>query len=1050
MQQAALLLACFHYPFGVFVMSTESTPVPRATLDRRGRVYQPTVGPKLRVVLLTIFLLFALLGANSVYLASLKVMNWWTGKSYEDWFYQWMFLGHLLLGFLFLLPFVIFVSLHLRVALKRPNRTAVRLGLGLLSMGILLLVSGVLMALARQYFPTQTVRGRVVYWIHVLTPIAVIGFYVAHRLAGPTVKWHYAKAWGAVVVLFVAGFGYMHMQNPHKWGVQGADPTYFEPSLARTLTEDGSTAFIPAAELMNNEYCLRCHSDAYAGWFHSAHHFASFNNLAYRQSILDMRKALDHEVRQTAYEKGIPQETDQFKKMRQRRLQATRWCAGCHDLVPFFSGAFDDDKFFEDLEIHFPLDGRQWEDPSEKSQPTAHAGITCVSCHAITHIDERNIGNGGYTIQRPLHYPFAFSENRILQAVNEYLIKANPGFHKRTFLKPFHRTAEFCSICHKVHLPKEVNDYRWVRGQNHFDDWHSSGASGFGSRSFVHPATAKKCSDCHMPLMDSKDFGNLNGQIHNHLFVGANTALPALRQHFGQRNHLPPIGDEADVIKHHEAFLRDKKVRVDLFAVRDKGSIDGEFRVIRPELPTLAPGETYLLEIVVRNLGVGHTFTQGTSDSNEVWLQVDVGRKGQPLFSSGAIDSSGYVDPNAHFLNALILDRHGNRIDRRNAKDIFVPLFSHQVPPSGSQVVHYRLDVSPDQREPLDIRVQLKYRKFDRIYQDFFMGRLRSPQALSLWSQTPHAGAGSLFGSLGWAAVYEANRGPELPVVVMAEDFVTLPIQGGPAVPTPTRELPPLWERHNDYGVGLFLQGSDEGAERGLLKQAEVVFKEVARLKPDYADAYLNLARVYLKEGRTADMAAVLEKAREVQPHYWKTAWLRGELNRLNGRLDEAIDDFRRVLRAAELDTKLADRGFDFSKDREIRRQLGDTLYNKSLGMPDGSPEQKQLLGDAIENLKKVLAIDSEDRQSHWLLHRCYRLLGDEESAKEHDAAYKTYQVDDNARDFAVRTFRLRHPWADKSAQSVVIYELRPVLPNPGPREKAAALKRRGFRPGHP
>ena len=26
-------------------------------------------------------------------------------------------------------------------------------------------------------------------------------------------------------------------------------------------------------------------------------------------------------------------------------VKASRWCAGCHDPVPFFSGAFDDPKF---------------------------------------------------------------------------------------------------------------------------------------------------------------------------------------------------------------------------------------------------------------------------------------------------------------------------------------------------------------------------------------------------------------------------------------------------------------------------------------------------------------------------------------------------------------------------------------------------------------------------------------------------------------------------------------------------------------------------------
>ena len=51
------------------------------------------------------------------------------------------------------------------------------------------------------------------------------------------------------------------------------------------------------------------------------------------------------------------------------------------------------------------------------------------------------------------------------------------------------------------------------------------------------------------------------------------------------------------------------------------------------------------------------------------------------------------MDPWAHFCNAYVLDRNGNRIDRRNVEDIFVPLYDHQIPPGAADVVHYRLRV---------------------------------------------------------------------------------------------------------------------------------------------------------------------------------------------------------------------------------------------------------------------------------------------------------------------------------------------------------------------
>ena len=78
----------------------------------------------------------------------------------------------------------------------------------------------------------------------------------------------------------------------------------------------------------------------------------------------------------------------------------------------------------------------------------------------------------------------------------------DPEPHRETFLKPFHReqTPEFCSSCHKVHLDVPVNDYRWFRGFNDYDNWQASGVSGEGARSFYYPPKSQKCADCHMPL----------------------------------------------------------------------------------------------------------------------------------------------------------------------------------------------------------------------------------------------------------------------------------------------------------------------------------------------------------------------------------------------------------------------------------------------------------------------------------------------------------------------------------------------------------------------
>ena len=263
---------------------------------------------------------------------------------------------------------------------------------------------------------------------------------------------------------------------------------------------------------------------------------------------------------------------------RDGNVRGSRFCAGCHDPVPFFSGAFDDPKF------------------DDVNHSTSQAGITCTVCHAITHINSTR-GNADFTIEEPEQYPFAFSDNAALQWINNQLIKAKPALHKKTFLKDFHTSADFCSTCHKVHIPFAVNHYKeFLRGQNHHDTYLLSGVSGHGARSFYYPEKAvQNCSGCHMPAQESKDFGaKLFGQvkqpsIHNHFFPGANTGLAWLKE------------DQAAITAHQE-FLKEK-LRVDIFGIKEGGEIDGKLIApLRPEVPKLKPGQTYLLEAVVRSL----------------------------------------------------------------------------------------------------------------------------------------------------------------------------------------------------------------------------------------------------------------------------------------------------------------------------------------------------------------------------------------------------------------------------------------------------------------
>jgi tetratricopeptide (TPR) repeat protein len=886
----------------------------------------------LRVFLLSIFAAVAVLGVTGAYLGVITFLNWYDpSRLYTTAFTFQMLLVHCAVGIVAIAPFFVFAVSHLLGARKRPNRVAVRLGVTLVVLGVLSAATGLALFQLEglPQLQTRSLEREMTYYAHLVLPCLAVRAYVAYRRAGPPIRWRWAKAWAVGVGLFVAAMVGFHLFDPRghfrdgpREGIQ-----YFYPSEARTATGK----FIPASALMMDEYCMKCHPDIFNDHLHSAHKFSSFNNPPYLFSV---------------------RETRAVAKKRDGNVNASRWCAGCHDPVPFFSGAFNDADF------------------DDEKHPTAHAGITCVACHAITSIHSP-IGNAAYTIEEPQHYPFAFSDDRRLQWINNQLVRAKPELHKRTFLKPFHRTAEFCSTCHKVSLPVALNHNKdFLRGQDHYDSFVLSGM-GNGSRSFYYPPQAKNnCADCHMPLTPSETDpvardrdGSGVRTVRGHLFPGGNTGLPFLLMQDERLAHLRPglersIQARSDFLTGAGQEARDKPLRIDLFGLKEfqpdgKAVDDASLVALRPALPTLKPGRSYVVEVVIRTLNIGHHFSQGTADSNEIWVDFEARSGGRVVGRSGALanadDDSGPVDEGAHFVNVLMLDRDGNRINRRNPQDIFTPLHDHQIAPGSGQVVHYRLSVPKGLTAPLELRARLRYRKFDYEYMKL---------------------------------VHGDRPVPRLPIVDLCQDRVVLPLAGVKAIVPEDQESPikPAWQRWNDYGIGCLLEGG-AGAKRGL-SQAEAAFRKLLTLGEPaaIAHAHVNLARVMIEDvgtDRLNEAARELRRAQEAYPPppWWTLAWFGGLVSAENATdvadLDMAIAQFEKIVDPAQQPN-----GFDFTKDYVVLARLGRTLFSRSK-LAAGDPDrQRGFVLRAVSAYERALLVDPEDVDSHSGLGDCYAQLG--------------------------------------------------------------------------
>lgn len=1009
-----------------------------------------TVSKVLRLPLVVTLVLFGFLAISGYLLSGARLLGWaWETPALGP-RGLWLFLGHVIAGCLALLPLGWFVAGHWRAAQRHPNLAAVNRGRWLVAVvaGILLSGLALIQITGLPQLPAGSLGRTAALVLHGLLPVAAVAVYLAHRQAGPAIRWSRLKWYATAAGLAAAGCllpgglsGPVSTPIPATAGSEGEEqspPSRFWP--AATQTPDDS--LIAASSLMNDDYCLRCHEDAYQSWFHSAHHFSSFNNPAYLASVRETRAVLEK---------------------RDGSARAVQWCGGCHDPVPLLSGRLAESSFDDRLD------------------PAAHAGITCTVCHAVTDV-HTVAGNGGYTIAEPQHYPFSDAESELLRWLNGQLIRAKPDFHRQSFLKPVHRSAEFCGSCHKVSIPPELNHYKdFLRGQNHYDSFLLSGVSGHGARSFYYPERASEnCNVCHMPLQPSDDpaardvLGTGVAAVHDHLFPAANTALPTMLAATAA-TPAEAAGFEAAAAV-HASFLRgsqpdgvDRKLRIDIFGLKPGGRTDGELLApLRPKLPPLVPGQTYLVEVVVRTLAVGHHFTQGTVDSNEVWVEVTAADSRGPFAASGLVDrpdENGPVAADAARLAATVVDRHGNRIDRRNVQDIFTAAVNHEIPPGAAEALHYQLTVPEEVTGAITLTARVRYRKFDSGYTAFMERNLATDG----------------FGTL-----------PPLPIIDLCEDTVTLPIVGEPdgsaEVPEQRSPIKLAWQRWNDYGIGCLLEGDFQG-RRGELKQAESAFQQVVTVPEAASYGWINLARVFLQEGRLPEAVTAVNAAAEASPPapWWQLAWFGGLVAVENAAtaadLDRAVQEFTKILDPVN---QPRSRGFDFTRDYVVRNRLADTLFTRALAAVGAN--RQRLLREAAEHYELVRQADPENLTAHYGLAQCHSRLANGASAvaadeavaigqevfdpnglrlsrlaalgdavraafadrpltaEEHAALAAVHRVihsllrpDEQAMSAAVSTLRSADPATDRAAEVVPIYPLTPSRQKEKAHPKAAA-----------
>jgi len=101
------------------------------------------------------------------------------------------------------------------------------------------------------------------------------------------------------------------------------------------------------------------------------------------------------------------------------------------------------------------------------------------------------------------------------------------------------------------------------------------------------------------------------------------------------------------------------------------------------------------------------------------------------------------------------------------------------------------------------------------------------------------------------------------------------------------------WQRWNDYGIGLLLQGD--------LKAAQAAFEKITEVDPQNPDGWLNIGRAALQEGDLPRARTVLDKALALNPSLARTNFFYGSLLKSAGDYDQPRRIFGSSLRSIRM-----------------------------------------------------------------------------------------------------------------------------------------------------
>ena len=587
-----------------------------------------------------------------------------------------------------------------------------------------------------------------------------------------------------------------------------------------------------------------------------------------------------------------------------------------------------------------------------QSRPYDKDGVTCSVCHSIQKVDTR--GTGSYVMGVPAVLVDEDGK-AITRPVSDAEILAHLDRHSKAVMKDFYRTSEYCAACHKAALPKVLNDYKWQRAFSVYDEWQGSSFAKQSPLPFYVKDSVSNCQTCHMPreALKTTDYGAKKGQIASHRWLGANTVIPQI---YGFDEQAKKVVE----------FLKNGAFNVDIFALeRGEGADGAASQSLVAPLGTVGfeakPGELLTADIVIQNKGIAHSHVPEQRDMYESWVAFTVkDANGKVLEESGYLKPNGDLDERAHSFTNRLINAKGGLNDLHQVWNNRVVAYNNTIQAGRSQLVRYAFRLPVAAEGPVTVTATVKYRRFDQHFVDFGMDKQHY----------------------------------EMPVVDMASQTRTIVLgKNDPGTPGATENKE--WMRWNNFGIALL----DAQQYAASVK----AFEQVAKLRPEYGDAYTNIAIVQIQWEKYDNARPNLEKALKLMPNDSRALYYRALVERNEGNLDRAIADLQNVAKK-------------FPSSRDAHRELGFSYY------------QQHKYALARTEYEAVQGIDPDDLAAHYNLSILYRRLGMKDQAKQQAAMFADQKDDPTASTYALEYLRKHTEIANES----VVWHVHEMGPSTG------------------